>query len=258
MQTGKKIIDTGRKLPFVNKSLFQIGKDMRPAIDRFIMRHSRLPDRPIMDTKAFPWIARLESCWPVIRDEALRIRGEDIPSLGEISPDHGRIAADPRWKSFFLEGYGYQRTENRERAPITSALIDQIPDLVTACFSVLEAGGHIPRHYGMTKGMLTYHLPLRVPEEREKCHINIEGADRLHVVAWEEGRSLLFDDMYNHEVWNDTDEDRYLLLIQVQRPCSAPANWLQKLFLFCVRHSRFVQDIKRQLDRMRPQKSSVA
>jgi beta-hydroxylase len=49
--------------------------------------------------------------------------------------------------------------------------------------------------------------------------------------------------MYNHEVWNETDEDRYILLIQVKRPCSGLGNLVQNAFLFGVRHTRFVQDI---------------
>ncbi|PYD49241.1 aspartyl/asparaginyl beta-hydroxylase domain-containing protein [Novacetimonas pomaceti] len=243
-----KLSDRGWKVPFVRKSLFQIGKDLRPKIDRLIMRHSLLPDQAIIEKDYFPWIDVLERNWEHIRDEAVRIRTQEIPSLGEISPDHGRIAADRRWRSFFLEGYGYRRAENCARAPFTASLLDRIPNLVTACFSVLEAGCHIPRHYGMTKGMLTYHLALQAPTDRANCHINIEGPDRLHVISWENGNSFMFDDMYNHEVWNDTSEDRYILLIQVQRPCRGVARLIQNFFLFCVRHSRFVQDIKRQLD----------
>jgi beta-hydroxylase len=53
--------------------------------------------------------------------------------------------------------------------------------------------------------------------------------------------------MFNHEVWNETDEDRYILLIQIKRPCRGVANMIQNLFLFGVRHSRFVQDIRRNI-----------
>jgi beta-hydroxylase len=244
-----KLNARGRKLPFVGKSLFQIGKELRPKIDQIILRDSLIPDAAIVDKAAFPWIAALEAHWREIRDEAIAIRTADIPSLGDISFDHGRIAADRRWKSLFLKGYGYRMEANCARAPVTARLIEQVPGLVTASFSVMEAGGHIPRHWGMTKGMLTYHLALKVPRDREKCRIHIEGADGLHVIAWEEGQSFVFDDMCNHEVWNETDEDRYLLLIQVKRPCRGLANLIQDAFLFGVRHSRFVQDIKRNIER---------
>lgn len=248
MNWNEKVNARGWKLPIVRKSLFQIGKELRPKVDRLILRDSFAPDQPLLDKAFFGWIPALERRWRDIQAEAVRIRAEDIPSLGDISFDHGRIAEDRRWRSFFLKGYGYRMPRNAARAPITASLIEAIPGLVTASFSVLEAGGHIPRHWGMTKGMLTYHLALKVPAEREKCRMAIEGRDETHVMVWEEGQSFVFDDMYNHEVWNDTAEDRYLLLIQIKRPCRWRANLIQNLFLKGVRHSRFVQDIRRNID----------
>jgi beta-hydroxylase len=229
--------------------LFQIGKELRPKVDRLIMRDSKIPDSAIQDKGYFAWIPRLEACWQDIRDEAVRIRAEDIPSLGEISFDHGRIAADKRWRAFFLKGYGYRMEANAARAPITAALLDKVPGLVTANFSVLEAGGHIPRHWGMTKGMLTYHLTLRAPQEWKKCRMHVEEGETVHVLNWEDGQSFLFDDMFNHEVWNETGEDRYVLLIQIRRPCRWRGNLIQSLFMFGVRHSRFVQDIRKAIER---------
>jgi beta-hydroxylase len=238
----------GWKVPFVNKSLFQIGKEMRPAIDRIILKSSRIPNSAIIDKAAFAWIPKLESRWQDIRDEAVRIRAKDIPSLGDISFDHGRIAADRRWRAFFIKGYGYRMDSNALRAPITAGLLDQVPGLVTANFSVLEAGGHIPRHYGMTKGMLTYHLALKSPAERQKCRMNIEEGETTHVLHWDEGQSFVFDDMFNHEVWNETDEDRYILLIQIKRPCGFRGSAIQNLFLWAVGKSRFVQDIRKAIE----------
>ncbi|MEW9855331.1 aspartyl/asparaginyl beta-hydroxylase domain-containing protein [Novosphingobium sp. M1R2S20] len=249
MNWQKTVNSRGRKIPFVGKSLFQIGKELRPKIDQVIMRNSLLPDQAIQDKAFFPWIAKLEKLWEPIRDEAVRIRAENIPSLGDISFDHGRIAADRRWRSFFLKGYGYRLKNNAARAPVTAAAIENIPGLVTATFSVLEAGGHIPRHWGMTKGMLTYHLALKAPRERERCRIHIEEGEQLHVIAWEEGQSFIFDDMFNHEVWNETDEDRYVLLIQVKRPCRWVGTLIQNTFLLAVRHSRFVKDITHAIER---------
>lgn len=248
MNWNETVNARGRKVPFVGKSLYQIGKELRPRIDAIIMRRSPVPDQAIVDKTFFAWIPVLEGRWRDIQAEATRIRTEDIPSLGDISFDHGRIAKDRRWKSFFLKGYGYRLKSNAARAPVTAALIEQIPGLVTATFSVMEAGGHIPRHTGMTKGMLTYHLALKTPAEREKCRMNIEGPDRLHVLPWREGESFIFDDMYNHEVWNETNEDRYILLIQVKRPCRGLGNLIQNVFLFGVRYSRFVQDIVRNIE----------
>lgn len=238
----------GWKVPLINKSLFQIGKDLRPRIDRIIMNASKIPDSAIVDKAAFSWIPALEARWQDIRDEAVRIRAEDIPSLGDISFDHGRIAADRRWRAFFIKGYGYRMESNARRAPITADLLDQVPGLVTANFSVLEAGGHIPRHWGMTKGMLTYHLALKSPADRAKCRMHLEEGETIHALHWDEGQSFVFDDMFNHEVWNETDEDRYILLIQIKRPCRWRGNLIQNLFLWAVGRSRFVQDIRKAIE----------
>ncbi|GBQ62687.1 aspartyl/asparaginyl beta-hydroxylase [Ameyamaea chiangmaiensis NBRC 103196] len=234
--------------PGKKKTIYHVTKGVRDTLDRFIMRRSLLPDLAVFGPDTFGWMERLEQNWTRIRDEAIRIQATEIPSLGDISPDHGRIAADRRWRSFFLEGYGYRRDENRARVPVTSALLDEIPGLVTATFSVLEAGCHIPRHRGMTKGMLTYHLALKVPADREQCWIQIEDGDTLRVLPWQDGHSLLFDDTCNHEVFNNTQDDRYVLLLQVKRPCRGMPSILMDIFFFGVRHSRFVQDIRKRLD----------
>jgi beta-hydroxylase len=238
----------GWKIPLINESLFQIGKELRPAIDQIIMRSSRIPDSAIEDKSAFDWIPKLEARWEDIRDEAVRIRAEEIPSLGEISFDHGRIAADRRWRAFFYKGYGYRMESNARRAPITAEMLEQVPGLVTANFSVLEAGGHIPRHWGMTKGMLTYHLAQNSPADRAKCRMTLEEGEATHVLHWDEGHSFVFDDMFNHEVWNETDEDRFILLIQIKRHCGWRGSAIQNLFLWAVGKSRFVQDIRKAIE----------
>lgn len=250
MSWQKTVNARGWKVPFINKSLFQIGKELRPKIDAVIMRNSLIPDAAVQDKAFFPWIAELERHWEAICDEALALQpGRDIPSLGDISFDHGRIAADRRWRTFFLKGYGYRMAGNAARAPITAALIEKVPGLVTANFSVMEAGGHIPRHWGMTKGMLTYHLALRAPRDTEKARMHLEEGETLHVLHWEDGKSFLFDDMFNHEVWNESEDDRYILLIQIKRPCRFMGNLIQTIFLGAVRHSRFVTDIRKAIDR---------
>lgn len=249
MNWNETLNSRGWKIPLINKSLFQLGKDLRPKIDRVIMRDSKISDSAIQDKSFFAWISKLDARWQDIRDEAIRIRAQDIPSLGDISFDHGRIAADKRWRAFFIKGYGYRMEANAARAPVTAALLEDIPGLITASFSVLEAGGHIPRHWGMTKGMLTYHLTLHAPREWEKCRMHVEEGPTLHVLNWKDGQSFLFDDMFNHEVWNEANEDRYVLLIQIKRPCRWRGNLIQNLFIFSVRHSRFVQDIRKAINR---------
>jgi beta-hydroxylase len=80
-------------------------------------------------------------------------------------------------------------------------------------FSVLLPHHRIKPHTGPFRGSMRYHLGLQIPQHRERCFIEIDG--QRH--SWEEGRSLLFDDTYVHQVYNATDERRIVLFLDVQR-----------------------------------------
>jgi beta-hydroxylase len=225
--------------------LFRFGKKMRHRIGAVIARSSRVGDTPVYDTRLFPWIAQLEARWPEICAEidALLAREEGIPPLAEISPDHRRIAPPGKWKSFFLWGYGYRNEGNIARCPKTAAAVADIPGLNSAFFSILAPGAHIPRHRGVTKAILTAHLGLIVPRRRRDCRMQVDD----QMLRWDEGRMLVFDDTYHHEVWNDTDEQRVILLIQFRRPAGLLGRLVGSLFLAAVRRSRFVQDARSSL-----------
>jgi aspartyl/asparaginyl beta-hydroxylase (cupin superfamily) len=233
-----------RKVPPL-PPLFRIGKRLRHRISAIIARSSKVPDAPVLEPSLFPWIARLEARWPDIRAEVDRLlaREDGIPPLADISPDHRRIAPPGKWKSFFLFGYGYSLEENARRCPNTAAAIAAVPGLNSAFFSILAPGAHIPRHRGVTKALLTAHLGLIVPKRRQDCRMQV--ADEI--VTWEEGRTIVFDDTYHHEVWNDTDESRIILLVQFRRPVGRLGRIVGDLFLGAVRRSRFVQDARSSL-----------
>jgi beta-hydroxylase len=66
------------------------------------------------------------------------------------------------------------------------------------------------------------------------------------MVHWEEGRCVVFDDTYRHEVWNDTDGVRVVLLIDIHRPFPPLLYWINKAILRLARFTPFATDaIKR-------------
>lgn len=67
------------------------------------------------------------------------------------------------------------------------------------------------------------------------------------IVRWAEGETLVFDDTYEHEVWNDSNETRVVLLLQFNRPLRNPGKWIAATFLHMVRRSPFVQDARRNI-----------
>ncbi len=236
----------GRVRETWRNSVIQWGKKLRKKVNRVLVRYSTVGNPPVFESENFPWTARLEAEWQSIQAKAqtvLRHR-EAVPPLKEISPDHARLAQnDTKWQSYIIWGYGYKSTSNAARCPKTTALVEQIPGLKSAFFSIHAPGVHIPRHKGVTKAMLTCHLGLLVPRETEKCRMEVKD----QVCHWHPGKTLVFDDTFHHEVWNDTAEDRVILLIQFARPLRFPGKLLADCFLGLVRMSPFVQDGRRAM-----------
>ncbi len=221
----------------------KVGRRLLGAVDRFFARHSLVGDAPFFEPKSFAWARPLEENWRVIRRElndVLRER-ESLPSFQDISPDQVRISPDDKWKTFFLYGYGYKVDANCARCPETTRLIEAVPSMTTAFFSILSPGKHIPPHRGPYKGVLRYHLGLQVPEPAKRCRIEVGG----EVAHWQEGKSLIFDDTYRHAVWNDTDGVRVVLFLDVVRPLRFPASAINKVVFALIRLSPFVQRARR-------------
>jgi beta-hydroxylase len=56
---------------------------------------------------------------------------------------------------------------------------------------------------------------------------------------------MIFDDTYEHEVWNDTDELRAVLFVDVMRPLPRPDATLNALIVKAIGVSPFIQDARR-------------
>ena len=186
------------------------------GLDHTMGRHSLVGDEPIFSNDAFPWAKALEANWRLIRQEldAVLAFREALPNFQDITKDVRSITRDDKWKTYFFYGMGQKAEGNCRRCPETTRLIEQVPGMTTAFFSILAPGKHIPAHRGPYKGVIRYHLGLKVPEPNEQCRIRVHD----QIAHWEEGRSIIFDDTYEHEVWNDTDGERAILFLDVLRP----------------------------------------
>jgi aspartyl/asparaginyl beta-hydroxylase (cupin superfamily) len=80
-------------------------------------------------------------------------------------------------------------------------------------------------------------LGLVVPDDREACKIRV-GSEQF---SWELGELRIFDDANKHEVWNNTKQDRIVLMIQFERPLRAPGSLVRDLFLKGIRRTPYVR-----------------
>lgn len=221
-----------------------VGSRALSGVERLIARTSLVEDRPFLATSDLPWVGDLEAGWSAIRaelDQMLEWQA-DLPNFQDISADQATITDDDRWKTFILYGYGFRSEANCARCPETARLVARVPGMTTALFSILAPHKHIGEHRGPYKGVLRYHLGLRIPEPADSCGIRV-GDEVAH---WQEGKSLLFDDTYQHEAWNDTDGVRVVLFMDVVRPLRPPAKQLNQAVIKAIAWSPYVQNAKRK------------
>lgn len=197
------------------------------------------------NTEFFPWVRRVEANWIAIRkelDELLEHK-EEIPNLEDVSPEQSSVAHGGSWKSFFLYGYGHKIEQNCVQCPETTRIVNEIPGLKMAMFSILAPKSHIPAHRGPYKGLLRYHLGLIIPSPSSSCGIRVGKEIR----SWEEGRSLIFDDSHDHEAWNQSDVQRVILFVDFVRPLPFPLSMLNRLMIWQISKLPFVVNAVKRL-----------
>jgi beta-hydroxylase len=221
------------------------GKRILRALFRYLGKQSLVGDPPVFDAAKFPWAMELEKNHDVIRRELqdILVMREYIPLFHELSRDQKRISTGENWRTFFLMGFGYEAEQSWKRCPETMKVLSKIPNLRSAFFSILGPNYHIPHHQGVTKGLIRCHLGLIVPDQRDQCVMRVDD----QICQWEEGRCLVFDDTYDHEVWNKTDQERVVLLIDVDRPMRLIGRLISRFLIFCVTRSGYVQDARKNL-----------
>ncbi len=221
--------------------IYDIGAKLLWYFEKLIPRYSLIGDTAFFDPNQFEWTKELEANWELIReelDEVLKYR-DDLPNFQDISPDQGGyISRDNLWKTYFMYGYGKKLIKNCQICPQTTALIEKIPGMKTAFFSILLPGKHIPEHRGPYKGVVRCLLGLKVPEPKHKCRIRV-GNETHH---WEEGKTMIFDDSFPHEAWNETDDVRVVLFLDVMRPMGFPLSLINSLFINIIAISPYIQD----------------
>jgi aspartate beta-hydroxylase len=182
-----------------------------------------LPASPYLDRALFPWIDDLEAETANVQAELGRLlpdsRGsERVFDTAELEQANLRGAGSaPSWTGYYFYRHGLRREDNCGACPHTARALESIPlSRVRAhgpevLFSVFTPGTHLLPHRGVTNTRLVGHLPLVIPEN---CALTVGG--ELH--AWVEGRTVIFDDTYEHEAWNRSSSIRVVLIFDIWNP----------------------------------------
>ncbi|CAK9099782.1 unnamed protein product [Durusdinium trenchii] len=204
---------------------------------------SGLTSKPWWSREEFPWANELEGAFPEIKAEVEGLlSGTGMPKswlpVGQerASQDGDIIAPGGEWREFLLYSAQDQSpaTANPEvlkAFPKTCELLENLlPGAVAMAkfgvgeiiLSAIAPGTKLTPHCASSNVRLTCHLGVICPE----------GA-RVRVGptwgTWEEGRCIFFDDSYEHEVVNDADGVRIVLLIRFWHPELPSERWRDTL-----------------------------
>lgn len=219
--------------------IIKSGKHFLRWMGRFQAHHSLVSTTPVIANSEFSWVPQLEGAWHEIRSEldTLLEHPEDIPAFHQLSPDQKRISKGDNWKTFAFYVYGQRVDENCALCPRTTATLASLPGMRTAMFSILAPHYHIPPHKGPTRAVIRAHLGLKVPKDAHNVWIRVDD----QVLHWKEGEVVLFDDSYEHEVRNDTDETRAVLFIDIDRPMDRIGTLFNCLIVRLIQASSYVK-----------------
>ena len=166
----------------------------------------------------------LERFYPIIKEELLALprksslqqyrqpntavveREMASDGVGALLHEHGD------WKVHYVQLEGTDVTEHNRATPKTAKIVRSIKrNSGHSLFSVMEPGTHILPHCGPCNFRLRLHLGLVVPDN---CRIRV--GDQIR--TWEEGKVLVLDDSFEHEVWNDSNQSRSVLIVDLWHP----------------------------------------
>jgi hypothetical protein len=183
-----------------------------------------LPQIQFFDPADFAWVAAIEAASGAIKQEIadlLATGTQGFRPYMQAHADQPRADANPLldnvdWSALFLSENGVLSDDIIARCPRTwdavqAAPLPRIVNSPTVMFSLLRAGARITPHTGTHNARLICHLPLIVPPN---CGFRVGNEVR----GWEEGKLLIFDDTIEHEAWNDSGEDRVVLIFDIWRP----------------------------------------
>ena len=184
-----------------------------------------LPQIQFYEREDFDWVEAVEAETAAIKNELQTVLTDAsrfspyLESDGtHLSPSGTDLVDNDDWGAYYLWHYGDKNTEAGELCPTAFRTLEAVPQpdipgqAPIALFSRLQANTRIPPHNGMVNTRLICHLPLIVPENCGAIRVGNETR------PWVEGELLIFDDSMVHEAWNDSDEERVVLLFDIWRP----------------------------------------
>jgi aspartyl/asparaginyl beta-hydroxylase (cupin superfamily) len=146
-----------------------------------------------------------------IEAEALICGKFNVEESNPNAPNSNTVNA---WTHSYFLNYMLPYSNLKQHLPYTASLLLSDPNITLCGIARLKAGGRLLPHCGETNAIIRCHVGLKVPGKLPEIGIRVKDEMR----CWEEGKILSFNDAYNHEAWNHTGEDRFVLIFDLIKP----------------------------------------
>ncbi len=170
-------------------------------------------DEPcFFDVSDKPWKKLLENNYSLILKELQQLINENNKNI--IPYFNQTLASTPSsWTIFPLVVWDKKYEDNCKKVPATVNILSQVQGLTSCSFSILKPHTKIKPHFGDSNVMYRCHLTLKSNATLPEMGLRV-GTE---TISWETGKLFSFCDAYNHEAWNNTANERWVLIIDVLR-----------------------------------------
>jgi hypothetical protein len=103
--------------------------------------------------------------------------------------------------------------------------------------SIFLPGTSLPRHMGISKGVLRYHYGLEIPDGQTGMTINDQP------FRWTQGEGVVFDDTLPHTSFNHTKNPRMVIFADLPRDLNPIMNRINWAMMRLAQRTRHVQKI---------------
>ena len=170
-------------------------------------------DEPyFFDISSKPWKELLENNFQIILMELTTLIDNNNKNI--VPYFNQTLASAPTaWTVFPIIFWGKSYDDNCKEVKKTLAIVSEIKGLISCGFSILKPHTNIKPHCGDSNVMYRCHLTLKSNGTIDEIGMRV-GNEKI---TWVNGKLFAFCDAHNHEVWNNTDEERWILIIDILR-----------------------------------------
>ena len=207
------------------------------AVSRIVTARTRTPPVMQFTTKRERALKTyLEEHTQQITHEIKRLRAEQGAAFRLTRDTFGKVNAaigddvhktdndETGWRIFTVSVGDAILPSAKRLVPALVSLQREFKDIVTSVVvSVLPPHTQIKPHVGYAKSVKRCMLGIDIPRDADNCFLCVNGTKQ----TWANGKVMFFDDTYVHAVRNDTDEERVVVYMDVQRETGV--KWLDGL-----------------------------